>query len=309
MEEEVETQRSIEDLDRLERTTYIDKIVASMVGSSLTCFIATPFDVVKARLQAQVGSTTNIASNSQFSGPMDAVYKISRFEGFRNLWRGMNTTLTIVVPSTALYFTSYEHLRKTFERSGLFSETFTPAMAGLSARMVTVSVFSPLELVRTHLQATSAATVTNQGVVPTLQAIFRGGGVKSLWAGLAPTIWRDAPFSAVYWTTFEALRRMDSGISNQFVIDFVAGATGGMLAAIITHPFDVVKTRIQMHIPTNQNIDGGNRKELHMWRSIFEKEGLSGFGKGMVPRVMKVAPSCAMMISCYELTKKVLSGH
>eukprot|EP01118_Nematostelium_gracile_P000579 TRINITY_DN10647_c0_g1_i1.p1 TRINITY_DN10647_c0_g1~~TRINITY_DN10647_c0_g1_i1.p1 ORF type:complete len:138 (+),score=25.25 TRINITY_DN10647_c0_g1_i1:145-558(+) len=137
MDEEIETQQPLEDLDSFQSTTFVDKIVASTIGSSLTCFVATPFDVVKARLQAQIGSTKNVSSNTQFSGALDAVYKISRFEGIQNLWRGMNTTLLIVVPSTALYFTSYEHLRTILQKSELFSDTVNPGLAGLSARMIT----------------------------------------------------------------------------------------------------------------------------------------------------------------------------
>ncbi len=52
-----------------------------------------------------------------------------------------------------------------------------------------------------------------------------------------------------------------------------------------------------------------NLKSLKMWeiaKNIVKEEGLKGLTKGMVPRVAKVAPSCAIMISSYEFCKTLL---
>ena len=46
-----------------------------------------------------------------------------------------------------------------------------------------------------------------------------------------------------------------------------------------------------------------------MWeiaKNIVKEEGLKGLSKGLVPRVAKVAPSCAIMISSYEFCKNLL---
>ena len=42
----------------------------------------------------------------------------------------------------------------------------------------------------------------------------------------------------------------------------------------------------------------------HM-REIFKDEGLSGLWRGNTTLMVKVAPACAVMISCYEFGKKV----
>jgi len=283
----------------------MDKIVASSVGASLTALVVTPFDVVKARLQAQVNVKGQILLPSQFSNSLDAAVKIAKMEGLSNLWRGLGTTLILTVPATAIYFTTYEALKGKLERDMKWSSVTSPAIAGTSARIITVTISSPIELVRTYLQATSSTTVANIGLIPTLRAVVKNGGIMSLWSGLTPTIWRDAPFSAIYWSSYEYFKRSILpvvGYKHKFFVDFFSGATAGMLAALFSHPFDVIKTRRQMHIPTNQN----HPRTFELLKKIMREEGIEGLTKGIVPRVVKVAPACAIMISSYELCKKYL---
>jgi hypothetical protein len=40
-------------------------------------------------------------------------------------------------------------------------------------------------------------------------------------------------------------------------------------------------------------------------QQIVQTEGLAGLWKGNVTRMVKIAPACAIMISCYELGKRV----
>lgn len=40
-----------------------------------------------------------------------------------------------------------------------------------------------------------------------------------------------------------------------------------------------------------------------MLENIYEKQGVRGLFSGMVPRIVKTAPACAIMISTYEMFK------
>lgn len=41
-----------------------------------------------------------------------------------------------------------------------------------------------------------------------------------------------------------------------------------------------------------------------LWH-IWQEEGAAGLFRGWVPRMLKVAPACAIMISSYEVGKKM----
>ena len=100
-----------------------------------------------------------------------------------------------------------------------------------------------------------------------------------------------------------------------FVDSFVAGAVSGAIASVVTTPFDVGKTRQQVleHEP-NSNVQSAARasklrpEELSMPRFLFhiwKEEGAAGLFRGWAPRCLKVAPACAIMISSYEIGKKM----
>ena len=46
-----------------------------------------------------------------FNGTMDAIVKISRTEGVSSLWSGLSPTLVLAIPTTMIYFTTYEQLK------------------------------------------------------------------------------------------------------------------------------------------------------------------------------------------------------
>lgn len=71
---------------------------------------------------------------------------------------------------------------------------------------MTATVAGPLELTRTRMQSGSEG---QNNAFQVMRQIVSQRGVKSLWSGLLPTLWRDAPFSAIYWYSYEALKARD----------------------------------------------------------------------------------------------------
>ena len=76
------------------------------------------------------------------------------------------------------------------------------------------------------------------------------------------------------------------------------------MAAALTTPFDVAKTRRQVslaHHPPSTPIPPYSL--VNQLKEIWRTEGAKGLTRGIVPRVAKVAPACAIMISSYEVGK------
>ncbi|KAM4622667.1 mitochondrial glutathione transporter SLC25A39 [Discoglossus pictus] len=243
---------------------------------------------------------------THFHGTLDAFVKITRHEGLTSLWSGLPPTLVMAVPATIIYFTCYDQLRD-FMWYGLgYHGNHIPLLAGALARLGAVTVISPLELIRTKLQSRQLS-YTELGVC--LRLAVSQDGWLSLWKGWGPTVLRDVPFSALYWFNYELVKSKlnDSwgGEETPFLTSFTAGAVSGAVAAIMTLPFDVVKTQRQIELG-DVEIGPSRRQKSSTWgamRRIRAESGTRGLFAGFLPRVIKVAPACAIMISSYEFGK------
>ncbi|QRW04819.1 DNA mismatch repair protein MutS [Ceratobasidium sp. AG-Ba] len=229
--------------------------------------------------------------SERVKGFWDAVVKVSRAEGVSGLWKGVGTSLTIAVPASTAYMLTYDHLNHSLPVLDS-APLVTPLAAGIASRSIVASLFSPLELVRTRIQYPNrTGHSAYYAVCPswnTVDGCNRWG--RSLWRGLGPTLWRDVPFSGIYWAGYESGKRTLKRLGHTGVdAAFVSGAGSGMIAALITMPFDTLKTRRQAALTYRSN----RRSESAV--------------AGLTPRVAKIAPACGIMIACYEGVGKFLS--
>jgi len=245
------------------------------------------------------------------NGFWDAVLKVSRTEGIRGLWKGVGTTLGMTVPSATIYMVAYDHLLRNVMPTLAPSPHLSPLLSGILARTLVSTAASPLELFRTNLQSTPKSSLqpnTVRSVLHDLRGLVRSQGAGALWRGLGPTLWRDVPFSGLYWAGYESCRsslehRGYKGPSTSFLCGFVSGTS----AAVLTSPFDVLKTRRQallMSLPTKTR---SSASSLTFILNIMRAEGVGALFAGLSPRIAKIAPACGIMIACFEGIGKTLT--
>ena len=329
-------------------------------------------------------SSTSALKNVRSLGTIAMLQRIYAQKGLRGIYAGLRPTLIMAAPNTILYYTAYEEIvwqmRQSIQRhpknennhSAFLEQNqnwLFPLLAGGSARLVSSSITAPLEFMRTRQAAAvgngglrdrshvGIATQRNGSLYHELNAIIRTeGGISTLFRGLRPTLWRDVPFSAIYWllleqfrSCWETMRVSEKQLSSfeQTGEAFLNGAIAGMIAAAFTTPFDVAKTRQQtlmmatpstsstssiIAIPTSlvsaeTQIGGalvcnhilscsselkanvtssGTGGTFHQLRLIAQTEGIAGLWRGNQARMLKVAPSCSIMLSSYELGKRLL---
>ena len=231
---------------------------------------------------------------------------IARTEGIPALWRGTGSNVVTSIPSVGMYLTIYEQLKVGLVQSGL-SPHITPLFAGALARGVSVIGTGPLELMRTRVMAQTGTRNQLGGAGVLMRAVAQHGW-RSLWRGTAPTLYRDVPFSALYWMVAEEVRGcLASRWSiprDALSINVSAGFIAGASAAVITHPFDIIKTRAQVQEVTVSVIKGPRSEStLAALRSVVARDGFAGLYDGVGPRVLKIGPSCAIVLGSFELLK------
>lgn len=323
------------------RDELVGRVTSATIGAVLTSLIISPLEVVKVRLQSQASAFApkpvdvfHAASpiecsqckfiylesgffvqrklaktelecphtKKPFTGTVDALRWIIRNEGARSLFNGIQATIYMSIPATVLYFASYEELRDRLNLRYPEWRSVNPLVSGMVARVIGGTIVAPLELIRTQAQSSASSPRRIREMV---REIANTQGVLGLWRGLSPTLWRDVPFSGMYWILVEKARRELGRYSDSvLVVSSLSGAGAGMVAALFTHPFDVVKTRRQVFVLTETKVPTGTGSTFGMMRHIVANQGLAGLMVGVVPRVAKIAPSTAIMLTSYELGKR-----
>ncbi|KAF3480370.1 transcription factor RfeD [Arthroderma uncinatum] len=280
-----------------------------------------------------------VEQRKSYTSTLDGLRKIARHEGPLSLWRGLSPTLVMAIPANVIYFTGYDWLRYDGASpvASYVPASVAPLVAGSVARIAAASAISPIEMFRTRLQAMPVGSGVHgsghfKATLRDLGGLVRREGYTSLWRGLTLTMWRDVPFSGLYWWGYERIKRQlesmrghafphtysdpvlassppssstSTAVSSPsssvvFVESFTAGAVSGALSALVTTPFDVGKTRQQVSAGASSSIP-------RFLLKIVQDEGIAGLFRGWAARCLKVAPACAIMISSYEVGKQLAS--
>ncbi|PLB48946.1 putative mitochondrial carrier protein [Aspergillus steynii IBT 23096] len=315
--------------------------------NSQICMVGPTPGAISAQAASMADCAVEESQRKTFTSTLDGLRKIARNEGVWTLWRGLSPTMMMGIPANIIYFAGYDWLRSD-NRSPIkrfLPDTYVAFVAGSTARIAAASAISPIEMFRTRLQATPGTGTDHfKTTLADLHQMTQLHGYSSLWRGLTLTMWRDVPFSGLYWWGYEEVKSYlmearkksqeyvspdgstQSRVSSHepdgptFFDSFVAGATSGSIAAFVTTPFDVGKTRQQVfrHMSDDVPASAGGvaQKSLRPEQlslpkfllHIFREEGTPGLFRGWVARCLKVAPACAIMISIYELGKRMARG-
>ncbi|ODV85684.1 hypothetical protein CANARDRAFT_7062 [[Candida] arabinofermentans NRRL YB-2248] len=285
--------------------------------------------------------THSCAQDTKIKGTFQGISRIATQEGFGTLYRGLSLGLIMAVPSNMVYFSGYEFLRDSSPLKDGFP-IINPLLCGSVARIMAATSVAPLELIKTRLQAVPSSSTSKSSdimrmVLNNSLRDIQKKGVMSIFKGLQLTLWRDVPFSGIYWASYEyityhlkntpyfsATNTYVTGVSKDedqlntkiFLRSFISGSLSGMLAAVFTNPFDVGKTRMQVGLEEKKSLGTLSKasklatEKQSMFKylfSIYRNDGFGALYVGLIPRCMKIAPACAIMISTYELSKKIFA--
>lgn len=152
---------------------------------------------------------------------------------------------------------------------------------GAAGFTVDISIF-PIDTVKTRLQA---------------KAGFIGsGGFHGLYRGLGIVSAGSIPGSAVFFSIYEGIRRIDvkNKKLNTIKNNFIAPAVGEFAACLIRVPVEVIKQRCQATstISSRENV-----------LSVMNKEGIRGFYRGFGATVFREIPFSVIQFPLWEYLK------
>jgi solute carrier family 25 protein 38 len=131
------------------------------------------------------------------------------------------------------------------------------------------------------------------GIGNGLSTIWRTEGWKGLLSGWGVTILRDAPYAGLYIFFYNRFKPfVSTTVHEKNYCNFISGIGAGVVSTTICHPFDVIKTRVQL-----------DNKMGNMWGAIkymINNEHPSSFFSGYIVRGMRKVLSGAITWTVYE---------
>ena len=207
----------------------IKSFLAGSASGTCSSLFFQPLDLVKTRLQQNV-SSQHAHQHKRIGGSIAVVRAVvsGSERGILALWTGLVPSITRTVPGVGLYFGSIEALKDLraagSSNSGAAANWMVGDFAlGVVARCISASVMNPVSVVKTRFESAAHTSgggdYAYRGVGHALASICRLEGARGLTCGLAPTIFRDAPYSGFYfmfytqgWVHLSSLSHLNSDL-------------------------------------------------------------------------------------------------
>jgi len=326
--------------------------LAGGVAGLVVDLVLFPLDTIKTRLQAR---------------PPRAPFHAASF------YRGLASAMAGSFPAAATFWTAYEAGRAALAPplDALGLGALAPAGGAAAAELAVVAVRNPFEVVKQQLQA--GLHGARAGSADAARRILREQGLRGFYAGYASTVLREIPFDAIEFSLYERLKaarereraeaeaereragggagaggggaRRGAKVELLWWENALAGCAAGAVAAAVTTPLDVVKTRLMTQRRLQQmqavvaapaeaasaaaaaaaapprlaaaaaaaatGVQAEAAQVLYTgWadalRRIYAEEGFRALFSGLVPRVTWIAMGGAVFIGSFEELKRRL---
>lgn len=263
---------------------------------------------------------------------------IYQHEGFRALFRGLSANMIGVVPARSINFYVYGNgkriLNNYFNPEGKENVWSIHLAAAAIAGIATGTATNPIWLVKTRLQLdkNNASNDPMRGRQyknswDCIRQTVKNEGIKGLYRGLTAS-YLGVTESTMQWVMYERMklglarreaRRMNTPGYKRRLIDDVeewggklgAAAFAKLIAAALTYPHEVVRTRLRQ-APTIITKDGRAVSKytglLQCFKLVAKEEGRVGLYGGMTPHLLRAVPSAAIMFIVYEAGLRVLGA-
>ncbi|GAC74322.1 mitochondrial carrier protein PET8 [Moesziomyces antarcticus T-34] len=278
--------------------------------------------------------------------------------GFSGVYRGLASTAVGSAPGASVFFTTYESMKPALVRwmpdvfgaEGALGPAGVHMAAASMAEVAACLIRVPTEVIKSRQQ-----TMTYGRGTTTLQAfkkVFQEAGVRGYYRGFGSTVGREIPFTCIQFPLYERLKlemarsraskdaASGSGVASEERVHALsdqelvrglptwqaglAGSIAGAIAAGLTTPLDVVKTRIMLHTKRSASAHPGGAAAaaasaaeslprgvntdiiptlLHIGRS----EGIKTLFSGFLPRTMWIGLGGAVFLGTFDAGIKTLS--
>jgi hypothetical protein len=264
-----------------------------------------PIDLLKVRMQLYGESGKEVGRVGMFKTALTLV----KTEGPLAVYKGLSASLLRQATYTTTRFGAYDFFKDQLMRDqpSQVLPLYKKVLASMAAGSVGALVGTPADVVMVRMQADGKLPIeTRRGyknVLDGLLRITREEGFFSMFRGCTPNIVRGLLMTAGQIASYDQAKQMmlQSGyfrdnVSTHFVASFFAA----LVAATVTSPVDVVKTRIM-------SASGLYSGTWDCFVKTFKNEGVGAFYKGYMPYSLRLGPQTILTFIFAEQLNKIFA--
>lgn len=303
-----------------DRPSSFGSLVAGATAATVVDSIIFPLDTIKTRSQASGGFIKN--------------------GGYTGLYRGIGSVVVCTVPSASIFFFTYEKFKGLCDQaasqngSGSFLKGWKGHLvASSAAEAISCAVLAPAEIVKQRAQIS-----TQQNSRQILQDLVKGKDLRGLWQGYVGLLGRNVPVTAIQFVLYENFKdryrssKVTAGSNSSFgarksegrgkvgdvklsaIESGLCAAGSGSIAAAVTTPMDVLKTRIMLQSSSpsehqsKTQYEKSHKSMVQLGKQVFREEGVRGLFKGLGLRVIWTSMGLSLYLGSYEAMKNYIDG-
>jgi solute carrier family 25 S-adenosylmethionine transporter 26 len=259
-----------------------------------------PLDTLKTRLQS--------AASFRAAG------------GFSGVYAGVGSAIIGSAPGAALFFVTYEQTKAFLSTRRAAQRAFTGGRPGEDdwvlplehivaaslGEVAACAVRVPTEVVKQRAQALQYPSSLSalSSILSQRSAIGISGVWRELYRGWSITVLREVPFTLIQFPLWEAMKAYRARNTRRDTVgaleSAIAGCAAGAIAAGITTPVDVLKTRVMLA-----------RERTEIWtvlKQILRDNGPAAFFAGIGPRIMWISAGGAIFLGSYQWSYNTLAA-
>lgn len=180
------------------------------------------------------------------------------------------------------------------------------AIAGAVSGFITRFCCQPLDVVKIRFQL-QVEPITNHpvskyhSIIHAFYSISKEEGIRALWKGHVPAQLLSVLYGMSQFYSYNLFMKVSDKFSSLnewvYITKFVAGANAGLIATVVSYPFDTVRTRLVAQSSKHQVYKG----IIHSFSSIIRHESPRAFFYGLLPTALQIAPHTGLQFAFYGL--------
>lgn len=303
----------------------VKKAIAAAIAGAISCSsthsLMVPLDVAKTKIQN--------SEEYQKLTTVQALRSIVRNHGSKSLFDGFTATASAYFLQGVFKFGLYELFKESIvnsqeqEKGPKILSVTNLLICSAAAETVACVVMCPLEVTKIYMIMNPS--VVKMGTAKVMMSIFQKEGIVGLYKGLPWITLRQVPYTCAKLVGYDCVSKY---IKSKLVISqdqnhcsksyfatvgyrlpvqsiqLISGVTAGLIAAIFSHPADVILNRLCSGISCVENrlVVTGPMSFLQAIRDM----GLKGCFSGFSQRATMVSGMTAIQFVVYEQVRQRL---